>query len=109
MIPVPSICTRVLGPTITWAPPMKALIVIVTSGAANLARRRSSSAPPIIARIVICRGTTQTPLRLRPLRTAKWLSRSAPGTTSGEAAAGRATGRACGWLGRSKVIGTRSA
>ena len=38
MIPVPSICTRVDGPTMTWAPPMKALIVITTSWAANFAR-----------------------------------------------------------------------
>ena len=89
MIPVPSICTRVDGPTMTSAPPMKALIVMTTSWAANFARRRSSSAPPISAKTVICLGTTHTPLRLNPLRIAKWLSWSAPGTTSGEAAAGR--------------------
>ena len=89
---------------------MNALTVITTSGAANLARRRSSSAPPIRARIVICLGTSQTPLRLSPLRIAKWLSRSGPGTTSGEADGCRAgTGRWWGWLGRSRVIGTRSA
>ena len=93
----------------TCAPPMKALIVITTSCAANLAWRRSSSAPPMRHMIVICLGTTQTPLRLSPLRIAKWLSLSAPGTTCGDAAAGLATGRACGCAGRSRVIGTRSA
>src|SRR3954471_18772641 len=108
MIPVPSIWTRVVGPTMTWAPPMNALMVITTSWAANFACRRSSSAPPIRHRIVICLGTTQTPLRLSPLRIARWLSLSAPGTTWGDATAGRTTGGAGGGGGRGGGGGTRA-
>ncbi len=73
---------------------MNALMVITTSGAAKRAWRRSSSAPPIIAKMVICWGTTQMPLRLSPLRIAKCCSRAGPATTAGEEAAGRTgTGR----------------
>ena len=78
MIPVPSITTLVCGPTMIWAPPMNALTVITTSWAANFASRRSRSAPPIIAKTDICAGTTQTPLRSKPLRIATWVSRAGP-------------------------------
>ncbi len=111
MIPTPSMITWVWGFTLMSAPPMIALIVMVTSRAANCARRRSRSAPPMNATTVRCCGTTQTPLRVRPLRIARWRSSAGPGTTGdGDgAAAGRMGTLVVGAAGRSRVIGTRSA
>ena len=84
MIPVPSITTFTLRTDGDLGATHEALTMITTSCAANLASRRSRSAPPIMAKIDICCGTIQTPLRSSPPRIAMWLSLAGPGTTSGD-------------------------
>jgi hypothetical protein len=113
MIPVPSMTTFVVGPTMIDAPPMNALTVMTTSREEKTASRRSRLAPPIRQLIVMEPGTVHAPRRSRPLRMARWFSRSAPCEVYAVVApcCGTATGTP-GWpgvVGRSRVIGTRSA
>ena len=89
MIPVPSICTLVRGPTMTWAPPMIALI-----GDHDLLRRELRLPQVELGAAHhgedghLLRAPPTRPCGSKPLRIAKWVSLSGPGTTSGEAAAG---------------------
>ena len=93
---------------------MIAVAWMFTTGAENCASRRSSSPPPMTTTAVKFAGTTQAPLREKPLMTAMAepdagfapdrSTASAGGLTWTAAASGAIAG-----CGKSRMIGSRSA